>query len=245
MRRPGLHRRLRTNELVFERGCNVQPSRNPCRRVSRDGHAHARHRRREHGAAEDRVRPRRRHRRDPVGRRRVHARARGDRAHRRIDRRPLRAAPAVHHRPRRLHSGVALVRSRDQHRDARHGPGRAGPRRGRPLRHVARPARRRVPGVEGPLQGARDLRRHDRRLLRRRPGDRRGDDLVRRLALGLLRERPGGDRHDRRHLPLGARVARPERPPRRLARPDGGRPAACSCSSSGSCAGTRRAGAAR
>ena len=110
-----------------------------------------------------------------------------------------------------------------QHRDARHGSRSTGPRRSRPLRHVARPARRRIPGVEGAVEGARNLRRDDRRLLRRRPGRRRGDHLVPRLALGLLRERPGRDRHDRGHLPLGARVARPERPPCRLARPGGGR----------------------
>ena len=91
---------------------------------------------------------------------------------------------------------------------------------GDPVRHLARAARRRVPGLEGAGEGARGLRRDDRRLVRRRPGRRRRAHLVPRLALGLLRERPGRHRRDRRHLPLGARVARPERPPRRLGRPD-------------------------
>ena len=61
-----------------------------------DGHAHARHRGGQHRAVGHRRRPRHRPLGPAVGRRRLHASARGDGHHRRLARRPLRPPPAVH-----------------------------------------------------------------------------------------------------------------------------------------------------
>ncbi len=183
-----------SDDLATERGSNVQSSRNARRGLSRDGHAHARHRRRQHGAAADRVRPRRRPLRASVGRGRVHPRAGGRRPHLRLDRRPVRAPARLQPGPRPLHRRVALVRGRRQHRHARRRPRRAGTRGRNPVRHSLALLAEAFPDARERAGALADLRRDDRGLVRGRARRGRCADVGSRLALGVLRERAGRDR---------------------------------------------------
>ena len=215
------------------------------RGLRRHGDAHARHRRRQHRPLAHRRRPRHGPQRTAVGRRRLHARARLGRPDRGLAGRPLRPPAPVHHRPRRLHRRLRGVRGLDRHRLPRRRPRRAGHRRRGHVRRLAGPAGQRLPGHEGARRGAGRLRRHHRRLVRRRPARRRRADQRPGLAVDLPDQHP-----DRASSACGSRAPRSRSraiPPRRPSTcPARSRsPPASSCSCSRCCAATRWAGAAR
>ena len=136
-------------------------------------HAHARHRRGEHGAVPHRRGPRHGPERPAVGRRRVHARARQRRADGRRARRSPRPPAAVHLRPGHLHRRFAGLRPGAGHRDAQLRARRAGRRRRDHVRRLAGAARPRLPEPARARRRAGRLRRGDRRLVRGRPARRR------------------------------------------------------------------------
>ena len=212
------------------------------RGVCRHGDAHARHRGGQHRPLADRRGPRRRPQRPAVGRRRLHARARRDRADLRLARRPLRSSPAVRRRPCPLHRRFCRLRRRPEHRSAGRGPRRAGHRRGGHVRRLARPARERLPGRQGARRGAGRLRRRHRRLVRRRPARGRRADQRAGLAVDLPHQPAARAAVPVDHPRLRRRVARSGRPPGRRARADHAAAPGSSCSCSRCCAATRTAG---
>ncbi len=157
-------------------------------RMRRHRHAHARHRRGEHGAVPHRRGPGHRPERPAVGRRRLHARARQRRADRRRARRPPRPAASVHLRPEHLHGRLAGLRAGAGHRDAQLGARGPGHRRGDHVRRLAGAARPRLPEPARARRGAGRLRRGDRRLVRGRPARRRPAHQRPRLAVDLPRQ---------------------------------------------------------
>ena len=174
--------------------------------------ADARHRRREHGPVAHRRGPRHGPLRPAVGRRRLHARAGQRRADGRLARRPPRPPPPLHHRPLDLHRRLRPLRPGDRHRLPQLRPRGPGHRRRDHVRGLAGAARPGVPVPEGARRRARRLRRHDRRVVRGRPADRRPAHERPRLAVDLPDQHP--DRHRLpRHHRAGSWRSRATRPP--------------------------------
>ena len=158
------------------------------RGVCRHGDAHARHRGGQHRPLPDRRGPRRRPQRPAVGRRRLHARARRDRADLRLARRPLRSSPAV--RRAASPSSPSLLppvpRPRASKRSSRLAPCRASARRScSPSRSPCSPNA--FPGAKERAGALAAYGAADRRLVRRRPARRRRADQRPGLAVDLPR----------------------------------------------------------
>ena len=97
--------------------------------------------------------------------------------------------------------GVVAGRGDGRHdRLPQHRPRRAGRRRRDPVRRLAGAARAGLPGQERAVRRAGRLRRHDRRVVRRRAAGRRRADLGPRLAVGIPDQHP-----DRDLRPAGSR----------------------------------------
>ena len=156
--------------------------------------------------------------RPPVGRRRVLADARRLPAHGRLARRPAGPPPHLRHRPGHLQPRLTGLRAVELLDAAEPDARRAGHRRGRDVRPVARAHRRFVPGPRA-RDRVRYLGRHRRRVGGRGPAHRRRPHGVGGLGVGLLRQRARRRRRHRAGPPLHLREPRPQRAWHRLARP--------------------------
>ena len=187
------------------------------RRLPGHRHAHARHRRGQHGRVAHRLRPALELHRAAMGHRRLHAEPGHRRAQLRLAGRPRRPPPHLRRRDGRLHPLLAGLRAGRIDPRPRRGPRRAGHRGRRHVRHLAGDPVGRLPRAGRARDGVRRLRRGHRRLLRRRPADRRRADQRLRLALRIPRQRAPRRARPAGHPPLGARVTQPVAPPPRLA----------------------------
>ena len=184
--------------------------------------AHARHRRRQHRPAVDRIRSRYRSQRPAMGDRRVHAGIGDGGSQRRIVGRPTGSTPCFRHRHSVVHHGISVLRSGAEHLGARPRAGRSGYRRCRTLRLLTCLAGGRV--REG--SPARDcsgcIRRHDRGRVCRRPTGGRVAHRVVGLARNLFDQRSDRVDHTGDDGAVGSRVTRSSTSPRGRARADSG-----------------------
>jgi hypothetical protein len=180
----------------------------------------ARHHHRQRGPALDAAGPRFHDRGRAVDPQRLRPGFRGSPAPRRARGRPLRQAPALRGRPRRLRRRLARGRPGLDSLGVGRGARPAG-RRGRGAR--AGLARARDDHVRGSPEksGARDLQRHGGSGIRLRHGAGRGHHAVPRVAVGDVRERPGGARGALAGPGRDPREPRRARPARTRRAPDG------------------------